>query len=322
MNMTKKLRVGVIGSGCLGAYHAQKYSKMEHVELAGVVDVYRDKAEHLADKCNTKAFFDYRDLIGKIDAASIVTQTPAHFEISKAFLENGIDLLIEKPITTSVDEADALIDIAQKKELIIQSGHLERFNPAIVALEGLVNNPRFFEAHRMSIYQPRGTDVHVVLDLMIHDIDIALHFAHADIFRIDAIGASVISPLIDIANARILFSNGCAANITASRISTKVERKFRIFQQDIYASADCARRELTVISKGENQTPGCVIPGMSMTTKAFPGVDPLEDEIKSFVHSVLTREPPVVSGTDGKKALEVALEIISQIEQGWKQNKI
>ncbi|MBT9440161.1 MAG: Gfo/Idh/MocA family oxidoreductase, partial [Desulfobacterales bacterium] len=230
----KKLRVGVIGTGYLGKFHAEKYAGMDEVELVGVVDIEKEKAENTAANFGISAYTNYKDLFGKVDAVSIVVPTPVHFTVSKNFLENGIDVLIEKPITTTLEEADELIKIAESKDLIIQVGHLERFNPAVVALQDIVKNPRFIESHRLSIYKERCTDVSVILDLMIHDIDIILNFVRYSIKSIHAAGIPVISKHVDIANARLEFENGCVANVTASRISTKNERKIRLFQKDAY----------------------------------------------------------------------------------------
>ncbi|MBW1835038.1 MAG: Gfo/Idh/MocA family oxidoreductase, partial [Deltaproteobacteria bacterium] len=242
----KKLRVGVIGTGYLGKFHAEKYAGMDEVELVGVVDIEKEKAENTAANFGISAYTNYKDLFGKVDAVSIVVPTPAHFAVSKNFLENGIDVLIEKPITTTLEEADELIGIAESKGLIIQVGHLERFNPAVVALQDFVKNPRFIESHRLSIYKERCTDVSVILDLMIHDIDIILNFVRYGIKNIHAAGIPVISKHVDIANARLEFENGCVANVTASRISTKNERKIRLFQKDAYISVDFANHEITV----------------------------------------------------------------------------
>ncbi|MBF0227021.1 MAG: Gfo/Idh/MocA family oxidoreductase [Desulfobacterales bacterium] len=312
----EKLRVGVIGVGYLGKFHAEKYSNTEGVELVGVVDTNTKAASEIAEKLGTKPFSDYKEFFGKVDAVSIVTPTPLHFQISMDFLKNGIDVLIEKPITTNVNEADELINYAASKGLIIQVGHLERFNPAVVAIADTVKKPMFIESHRLSMYKERCTDVSVVLDLMIHDIDIILNFVKSPIKSINAAGVPVISSYADIANARLEFQNGCIANVTASRISMKNERKIRLFQKDAYISLNFATREITVISQSDdpsNQTPG-LIPGMQAKQITFTQKDALDDEIKAFVHSVKTREEPLVSGKVGRNALEIALSISEQIK--------
>ncbi len=310
----KKLRVGVIGAGYLGKFHAEKYAGMDEVELVGVVDIEKEKAENTAATSGISAYTNYKDLFGKVDAVSVVVPTPAHFAVSKNFLENGIDVLIEKPITTTLEEADELIEIAESKGLIIQVGHLERFNPAVIALQDIVKNPRFIESHRLSIYKERCTDVSVILDLMIHDIDIILNFVRYSIKGIHAAGIPVISKHVDIANARLEFENGCVANVTASRISTKNERKIRLFQKDAYISVDFANHEITVIRQNEKSSNG-LIPGMEIKQLCFTKSDALEDELKSFVKSVQNRNVPEVTGLMGRDALKTALSIMNQISK-------
>ena len=310
--MNKKLRVGVIGAGYLGKFHAEKYARMDNVDLVGVVDKNRSSAEDVAGNYNIRAYIDHKELLGKVDAASIVVSTPAHYAVSKDFLENDVDLLIEKPMTVTLEEADELIRIAESRGLIIQVGHLERFNPAVVALRDIIKNPMFIESHRLSIYHSRGTDVSVVLDLMIHDIDIMLNFVRSDIKTIHAAGIPVISEHIDIANARLEFESGCIANVTASRISTKNERKVRLFQKDAYISVDFANCKITVINKAGQGGTG-LIPGMGIKQLSFTNTDALEDELVSFVKAVKRRETPEVTGQMGRNALKIALSIMEQI---------
>jgi predicted dehydrogenase len=308
----KKLRVGVIGVGYLGKFHAEKYARMDNVELVGVVDVSADLAKEVARKIGTTAYSDYRDLFGKVDAVSVVVPTPAHFDVGRAFLERDVDVLIEKPITTTVEEADRLIGFADSRSLILQVGHLERFNPAVAALEDIVTVPRFIESHRLSIFKPRGIDVSVVLDLMIHDIDIILNFVKSEVTDIRAAGTTVITHEVDIANARLEFKNGCVANVTASRISTKNERKIRLFQKDAYISVDFANHEITVVRQSQNGSDG-IIPGMELNQLCFTKGDALEAEIRAFVASVVSRSAPEVSGRVGRDALKIALSIMDQI---------
>ncbi|MDP3286296.1 MAG: Gfo/Idh/MocA family oxidoreductase [Desulfobacterales bacterium] len=314
----KKLRIGVVGAGYLGKFHAEKYSQMDDVELVGIADSNRAQAESVSKKIKTNAYTDYRDLIGKVDAVSVVVPTPAHFKVSRDFLENEIDVLIEKPITATLREADELISISETRGLIIQVGHLERFNPAILALKDIVKNPRFIESHRLSIFKERGTDVSVVLDLMIHDIDIISGFVKSEIKSIHAAGIPVITGLADIANTRLEFMNGCVANVTASRISTKNERKIRLFQQDAYISVDFANHEITVVRKkeSERQSP---IPGMEIKQICFEKSDALKDELTAFVKAVSRREVPEVTGQVGRDALKVALSVMEQIDCSKKQ---
>jgi predicted dehydrogenase len=309
----KKLRVGVIGVGYLGNFHAEKYAKMEDVDLVGVVDINKSRALEIAKKYATTPYFKHENLSGKVDAVSIAVPTPSHFEISKYFLECDVDILIEKPMTTSIEEADELIGFAERRGLLIQVGHLERFNSAVVALEGIVKKPMFIESHRLSFFQPRGTDVSVVLDLMIHDIDIILNYVQSDIKHIHAAGIPVISNHVDIANARLEFESGCVANVTASRISTRKERKIRMFQRDAYVSVDFANHEITIISQNGTKGGG-IIPGMDIRQLCFTKGDALEDELTSFVKAVRNRESPEVTGQMGREALCIALNIMEQIQ--------
>lgn len=308
------LRVGVIGSGYLGKFHAQKYRHMSDVDLVAVVDIDAARAKQVAENNATAFYQDHRALFGKVDAVSIAAPTPVHFAIARDFLENGVDVLIEKPITSTLEDADALIKLAESKDLIIQVGHLERFNPVVTALAGKIHKPRFIESHRLSLFQGRGTDVSVVLDLMIHDIDLILNLVQSDIKAVNAAGISVISGEIDIANARLEFENYAVANVTASRISAKNERKLRLFQKDGYISIDFANHKITIIQPDENQ-PGNLIPGMKITSLSFDKGDALDDELKSFVHAVKHRIPPVVTGRMGREALKTALSIVSQIQE-------
>lgn len=310
----KPLRVGVVGVGYLGKYHADKYVRMDGVKLAGVVDIVSERAESVAKRLGTKSFTDYRDLIDEVDAVSVVVPTPLHFSISRDFLENNVNVLIEKPITQTLEEADALIKIADSRGPIIQVGHLERFNPAVIALRELVDRPLFIESHRLSVFKERGTEVDVVLDLMIHDIDIILNFVKSELMSIHAAGVPVISSRVDVANVRLVFENGCVANVTASRISLKNMRKIRIFQKDTYVSVDYANNEITIIRQDGKGTE-LPIPGMSLQQTSFEEADSLESELEAFVRSVRNREDPVVSGRDGRNALRVALNIMDQIEE-------
>ncbi len=316
----KKLKVGVVGVGYLGQFHAEKYARMENVELVGIADVDIARAGEIADKVGTTAFAGHRELLDKVDAASIVVPTSAHFAVSKAFLEHDVDLLIEKPMTTTLAEADELLQMAEQRGLIIQVGHLERFNPAVVALRDIIKRPRFIESHRLSMYKGRCTDVSVVLDLMIHDIDIISNFVNSDIRNIHAAGIPVISNSVDIANARLEFENGCVANVTASRISMKDERKIRLFQKEAYISVDFANHEITVINQnGDEADAQSLIPGMAVNRLCFTKGDALDDEIKAFVNSVLKRQVPEVTGQIGRDALKIALNIMDQINRSNQQ---
>jgi len=309
----KKLRVGVIGVGYIGKFHAEKYANMKDVALVGVVDSDRSRAEAIAATLCTTAHADYRDLRGKVDAVSIAAPTPLHFDISRYFLEQGVDVLIEKPMTTTLKEADTLISLAEADGLIIQVGQLERFNSAAGALKDVVRKPMFIESHRLSIFKSRCTDVSVVLDLMIHDIDIILNLVKSEVKSIHAAGIPAVSDHVDIANARLEFETGCVANVTASRISIKNERKIRLFQKNAYISVDFANHEITIIRKDKTQESG-IIPGMAIEQRCFTQGDALDDELKSFVRSVRSREVPEVTGQMGRDALRVALSVMDQIQ--------
>ncbi len=310
--LEKKLRVGVVGTGYLGKFHAEKYADMNDVELVGVADTDKSRALTVANKLSTKAFSDHRELLEIVDAVSIVVPTPVHYPVAIDFLNKEIDILIEKPITSTIKEADELLNCAESRGLIIQVGHLERFNPAVVALQGVVKKPLFVESHRLSLFKERGTDISVVLDLMIHDIDIILNFVKSDIKSIQASGVPVISSHVDIANARLEFKSGCVANITASRISTKNERKIRLFQKDAYISVDFANHNITIIGKEDKAVTG-LIPGMGIKKVEFSDTDALNDELLSFVDSVKKRKVPEVTGQMGRDALKIALNTMEQI---------
>ncbi len=306
-------RVAVVGVGYLGKFHAQKYARMENVRLVGVADIDRSRAEDVAAGIGCRAFTDYRDFFGGIDAVSIVVPTEAHYAVGLEFLRRDVDVLLEKPMTTSLEQADELIDAAASRRRILQIGHLERFNPAVAALKDIVDRPMFIEAHRLSIFKDRCTDVSVVLDLMIHDIDIIMSVVGSEIQSIHAAGAPVICKHADIANVRLQFNNGCVANVTASRISTKNQRKIRLFQKDAYIALDFAGQEITLIRRSENRTAS---PGFGMEIKrlSFAETDVLEDELSAFIQAVRTRREPLVSGHTGRKALAVALRIMDQID--------
>jgi predicted dehydrogenase len=300
----KKIRTAVIGVGYLGRFHAGKYAELEAAELIGVVDLDRKKAEEIASKFNTRPYTSYEDILDRVDAVSIVTPTETHYEIGSTFLSRGIDVLIEKPVTVTVDEAEALIKESERTGAILQVGHLERFNPAVLALEGKLKDPMFIESHRLSPFPYRALDVCVVLDLMIHDIDIILNLVDSDVESVDAVGIPVISDKIDIANARVRFTNGCVANVTASRVSPESLRKIRLFQSDAYISIDYASQHISIYGRTagkEGELPTIVPEELDIEKR-----DSLLEEVKSFLDCSANRRPPLVSGSDGKKALEVA----------------
>jgi predicted dehydrogenase len=308
----KKIKVAVIGVGYLGKFHAEKYSRMANVDLIGVVDSDPERAMAIAEQFRTTPYFSHQDIIGKVDAVSIAVPTPDHFAVCRDFLEANIDVLIEKPITDCLDEADHLVDLARHRGRVLQVGHLERFNPAVVALKDIISRPMFIESHRLSIYKPRCIDVSVILDLMIHDIDLILGFVRSEIRDIHASGIPVISGHIDIASVRLEFDNGCVANVTASRISLKNERKLRLFQKDAYVSIDFASRDILVIRRNGSQTEG-IIPGTDIRQWALDKGDALESELTAFIHSVSQRQPPEVTGQMGRDALKISLLIMDRI---------
>ena len=313
--MMRKSKIAVIGVGYLGKFHVEKFAKHENVELVGVVDIDKNNAENIATKFNTVAYTDYKELLGKVNAASIVVPTNMHYQVAKDFLEYGADVLIEKPMTTTIEEADELIEIANKRNLIIQVGHLERFNPALVTLRDIIDKPMFIESHRISTYKGRGIDVSVVLDLMIHDIDLIQSFVRSEIKSIHAAGVPVICSDVDIANARIEFDTGCIANVTASRISMKDERKIRIFQKDTYVSVDFVKKEITYVRKDDTkESINEIIPGMDIKKIQLEAGDALNAEIQSFINTIQNRLKPEVSGQEGRNALKTALDIIQQMK--------
>ena len=306
--MTKsKIRVGVIGLGYLGKFHFEKYSSNKSVKLTSIVDI--DKKN--LDLVNSKEIYkstSYKDIIGKVDAVSIVTPTITHFSIAKFFLDNKVHVLLEKPMTESVTQAKKLNEIAKKTRRILQIGHLEQFNPAIRKLKSLLNEPEFIEVHRLCKFNPRAIDVDVVLDLMIHDIDLVLSLIDRNIKKISVSGKKVITNLIDIANVRIEFENNVVANLTASRISTKNERKMRIFLKNAYYSVDFINNELKRLIKDKNNS-------FKTTSFQFRKSDPLNEEIKNFINTCYGREKSMTSGECGLKALTVAKNITRNLSK-------
>ena len=301
----RRLRLGVVGVGYVGELHARKYASMEDIDLAGLADIDFERAKDIARKYNTKAYNTHSELLSDVDGLSLAVPTTSHFEIGHDILTHGTHLLVEKPITLNLGDADRLIEIAKRNHTILQIGHIERFNPAVVKMESLLSEPIFIESHRLNLFTKRGTDVDVVLDLMIHDLDIILHLVDSEINEIDAFGTPVVSDKIDIANVRIMFANGTVANLTASRISNESLRMIRIFQPDTYISVDYGKRRISVTQlKGDGNE----------RDDRFPDSDPLADQIRSFVEAIRKGTEPRVSGVDGKNALAVALSIIGQIK--------
>jgi predicted dehydrogenase len=309
----EKIRAAVVGVGYLGRFHAQKYAQLADCNLVGVADVDVAAGERVAEELRTRCVGDYRQLLGQVDAVSVVTPTPTHHEIAGAFLQAGAHVLVEKPITETTQQAEQLIAHARTHRRVLQVGHLERFNPTILASEPRLNRPRFIECHRLAPFKERGTDVNVVLDLMIHDIDLVQMIVGGELAALDAIGTPVFSPEIDIANARLRFTNGCVANVTASRVSLKTERKLRVFCDDSYLSIDLQQKILTVIRKRE-QPPGPGQLPVHIEEQSFEQGDALLAEIEAFVAAIRGQGPVLVSGEDGLRALRTALAITERVQ--------
>ena len=302
------LTCAVVGTGYLGKFHAEKYAAMEGCELVAVVDSNFEAAQSVAERNHTQAVANYRDLLGKVEAVSIVVPTSLHFQVARDFLEAGSHVLVEKPITVTVEEADELIDLARRKNRCLMVGHLERFNAALLGLDLVREKPLFIESHRLAPFNPRANDVSVVLDLMIHDIDIILDIVDSEVERIDAKGVTVLTSDTDIANARITFRNGSVANVTASRASLKVERKMRMFMPNRYISVDFQNRVLAQYRKGEREMfPG--VPEITSEESVFESGDALMEEIRHFVECIREGREPLVSGVAGRRALATATEI-------------
>jgi predicted dehydrogenase len=310
----RKLNCAVIGTGYLGRFHAQKFKLLEQANLVAVCDRNQETLKAVSQELEVPGVSDHNDLLGKVDAVSIAATTNQHYEIAKTFLEHGVHVLIEKPITETVAQAEALVNLAKKNKLKLQVGHLEQFNAAKIAIEPYLTNPKFIESTRLAPFNPRGSDVNVILDLMIHDIDLLQSIVKSPVEHIDAQGAAILTSGIDIANARLRFENGCVANVTASRISFKSERKTRIFQPEAYISIDYQNKKFAIFNKGEGEMfPG--IPEIVQHQSQFEKSDPLLDEIKAFLQCIIEDGTPVVTGEDGMNALNVAEQITECIYQ-------
>ncbi len=320
----KKIRVGVVGVGAWGRNHARCYANQPDAELVWVVDIDPDRAAGAAREHKTQPKTDYRVDPGSVDAVSVTVPTAAHYEIAKYFLEHGVNVLVEKPITNSLAQAKDLIRLAQKSGTILQVGHLERFNPAVEVLLERVSKPCYIEAHRLSPFPGRSTDVDVILDMMIHDLDIILTLANSPVEDVRAIGTRVISSHTDIANVRLEFVSGCVANINASRISPERMRKLRLFQQDAYLSLNFIKQELYCLQLSSSPAP-VFQPNRRMESLfsqqqiEIEKKEPLAAELKTFLQVVRKNTPPPISGEDGLKALDLALRIRDQIQVAQKK---
>ncbi len=308
-----KVRVAVIGVGALGQHHARVYASLPEADLVGIVDPFPGRAEEVAGPFGTRVFPSHLDLFGKVDAVSIATPTTLHAEIGEQFLKQGIHVLVEKPIAHTLEDADKLIHAARSNDRVLQVGHLERFNPAVVQLRKIVRNPRFFEAHRMGLFSPRSLDIDVVLDLMIHDLDIICLLVPARAVQLSAVGIAVLTDRIDIANARIQFEDGCVANITASRVSMEKIRKLRLFQKQEYISLDYTRQDLATFRVNRNSEK--LLPEIVSRKFEPERKEPLQQELQAFLGAVRGSGPTECRGEDGRRALELALQILELAEK-------
>jgi predicted dehydrogenase len=307
-----KIKVGVVGVGYLGKIHAEKYAHIPEAELIGVVDIDRGRCQEIAAHTNCKPFYHHRDLLDQVEAVSIAVPTLSHYHIAKDFFLSGVDVLLEKPVTATVKEAQELNALAKERGAIFQVGHLERFNGALAAMNGVLQNPLFIESYRLSPFSGRGTDVDVVLDMMIHDIDIILSILKAEIEEVEAVGIPLCSSHVDVAHARLRFKDGCVAHISASRIAHERVRKMIILQQDAHLSIDYLKQSLMITRKDEEGREGIRVEEVVREN------EPLERQLRAFLKSVRERTPPVVSGEDGQRALEVALQVVDVIDSAVK----
>lgn len=304
------IKAGVIGVGYLGKFHAEKYAASPKAELVAVADIDGARAKEIGASVGAGAVSDYRALIGRVQCVSIAVPTRFHYQVARDFIDAGVDVLVEKPLSADIDEARALVEAAEQRRVILQVGHLERFNPAIRRLEGVVRDPKFVECHRLAPFIERGTDVNVVLDLMIHDIDVIASLVGSPVESVEAVGVPVLTDKPDIANARIKFASGCIANVTASRVSLKRERKVRFFQPDAYISIDYDQRRAQIYHKPAPGAGWLDIRGENIEIQEG---DALADEIDSFLDCVSSRKAPLVGGAEALAALEIASMISRQL---------
>jgi predicted dehydrogenase len=311
--MTPKLRIAVIGVGYLGQHHARLLASMEDVELVGVVDTKPGRADEVAAKYGTRGFMAASDVLGHVDVVSIAVPTISHVPIAMPFIDAGVSVLVEKPIAASVDEADRLVEAAERRGVTLAAGHTERFNPAVAAALPLVTDPRFVEIHRLGTFPERSLDIDVVFDLMIHDLDLLLASVRSEVVSVEAVGVNVLTPRTDIANARLRFASGCVANVTASRISRDRVRKVRFFQHDSYVSVDYAAQEVEVyrLAPGKAGDPRPVILGGKLD---IDNEEPLKRELADFIDAVRTRREPGVPGRAGREALALATKVAQAME--------
>jgi predicted dehydrogenase len=307
----RPIRVAVVGVGYLGKFHAEKYASEPGVELVAVVDANAERARDLAAQHGCEALSDARDLLGRVDCASVATPTPSHAAVGLMLLDGGIDVLVEKPIAATLEEARTLVRRAAELGRILQVGHLERFNPAFRALGDILTHPRFLECHRLAPFVERGSDVDVVLDLMIHDLDVILSIVRSPVASVEAVGVPVVTSTVDIANARLRFENRAIANVTASRVSLKRERKLRIFQEDMYISVDYDEKAMRICRRLPGENGG--LPAIDVEERSVESGDALREEIRHFLACVRSREQPLVSGREGLQAMEVAHQVLASL---------
>jgi predicted dehydrogenase len=308
---SKKIRVAVVGAGEFGRHHARVYRELENAELAGIYDQNRQRASAVAAEFQAPVLHGLEELQGRADAVSVAVPTVAHAEVGCRLLNMGLDVLIEKPMAVDLEEADALLDAARKNRRILQVGHVERFNPAVRAVEPILNRPLFFEVHRLGVFTPRSLDVDVIYDLMIHDLDILLALVNEPVTEVKAVGIPVLTDKVDIAHARLEFAGGAVANVTASRVSTERVRKMRFFQQHEYISLDYARRDALRIGV---KKPGPQ-PEFGFEKLNAPAVEPLRAELETFVDCVRTRREPPTNGAAGRAALALAGRVMASIQE-------
>jgi predicted dehydrogenase len=328
-----RLRIGVVGVGHLGFHHARNYARMDDVDLVGVADLEPARLEEAAGKLGAQTFESAADLLPHVDAVSVAVTTTAHYEVASLFLQKGIHCLVEKPITPTVEEGQALVDMANSSGAVLQVGHIERYNPVVGAVAPQIAEPRYIECHRLAPFIPRGTDVNVVLDLMVHDIDLALSFAKSPVGDIQASGSPIMTKTVDIANAWLEFENGCVANLTANRVSTHKVRKVRVFQRKCYFSINCLTRTAKTIVRSDDPEGLDILKAFGAEDSASPGgndpeglivqagisgedEEPLYIELRDFVSSIQEGRRPQVTGEDGVTVLRVALEALSAIRNG------
>lgn len=309
----EKIKVAVVGVGYLGRQHVRIYSELDNVKLIGVVDTNPETGKAIADQYATRYFPRFEEILDEVTAVSLAVPTSEHSRIGCALLQHSIDVLVEKPIASSLSQADQLIAVAREQQRVLQVGHLERFNPAVTLVRTMLTTPLFFEGHRLGVFTSRSLDIDVVLDLMIHDLDIVLSFVQSPVKSVRAVGLPILSSKVDIANARIEFGNGCVANLTASRVSTEKVRKLRFFQPNEYVSIDYSRQDVVIVSVGSQD--GGRTPVIVPRKLEPPRVEPLRAEIMAFLQAVKVRSRPEVTGEDSRRSLELAQQVVERIQE-------